>query len=1390
MASCRENAHVAFGFVSACTQYENCRPSKAREEEFLVPQTNDSQTPERRQDASWVGEVVEKFETAWEQGQNPTVEDYLPHRDSERQAVLLSLIHVDLERRLKARQAARIENYLRRFPELSSDRSFIMDLVRSEWSQRRKFEPELTPAEYARRFPELGDEIRAQLEPGGTSGACRSTSADSTVSMGATPANWLEGKGQQVVASSARGLASRYHVVRFHRRGALGEVHLAQDQELHREVALKRLQSQFNSNPQSRRRFLLEAEITARLEHPGIVPVHGLVQDEHGLPCYAMRFIRGESLKETIERFYRGDPSEQRLEFRQLLTRFVAVCDAVAYAHSRGVLHRDIKPANIMLGKYGETLLVDWGLAKPFEPDEQGRCAGEENVTPTDDADTRATMTGELIGTPAYMSPEQADGRWEAVGPASDVYSLGATLYSLLTGKERFPTTKIRDILDRLQRGDFLAPREVRSSVPAALEAVCLKALALRPEDRYPSALALARDIENWLADETVSAYREPVRDRLWRWGRKHKAIVGSIAAASLAIILTVGLALFITTQSRNKDRHALLETFQNELKADDWTVAHVDKLRELVAKIGYLSQNDAQEAQERLYDAFSRSIQKELLEEERLSTTQADRIQEQIERILEGKPDLRKSLRTNLARRKAVREERFELAPPSFAGLEEVFDPALICSQGNALRVAPRLQNDYSAISSLLSCPARAHLEALFPVESWTTARRLSLLLNHSEFATQGVSTKFPMEAAGFKGYFFVLCPATGSQDPSSAKTGTLGEAQKAGGRSALQIWRNGRLLRQRVVSLPEGALRLSADREGDRLSCQVNDLSPLVVRDLFPLSATENSRFGLVLPAECLIERLYISRQFGAGTASALELGDYLYERAEFARAHDYFQWHPRKSETSEVGQEIRCKEALCLLQRNRLDEAVPLLEKVAGEEGKRWPIVAACQLWLIKLKQKRTEDVNRILAFLSPQGSEELATYISEDVLHQIAAYYPAAAVSNWVRYQPDRLRQQEKLVAVLDLLPASDEARRKSKLALTMLYHFEERHVDALKTAEELLQDSFLSTKERVTVLGEWSWLLSEEGNAERALHGVDQWLLLKDGGFRKEYLALLPNRARILTALKKPIEAQRALDYYFANAPSNDANFYEACLLRGFLYEDAGKKEEAQASWRQGYLRARTTPRDFRLLHVSILASLTGALTEEDANKMVDGVLEQLVGKNPLTSFFRDKLLNVHEVTSALRDLYRSERGHAYARKITFQQNIPAREFYSVQMLLFATQACHNLAFPDSKQWSLNEEFVWEAMRDIYEAYITGKLRESPDFINVEITMFGSADLFKDGLFLEPNLRAKIAYILGQRYRVLNRPERSREFFRIALNSAAPESKAHQLTVDALAPTTK
>jgi tetratricopeptide (TPR) repeat protein/tRNA A-37 threonylcarbamoyl transferase component Bud32 len=352
-----------------------------------------------------------------------------------------------------------------------------------------------------------------------------------------------------------------YRPQRHHDHGGLGVVFTAHQEELDRLVALKRIRPD-RLHHAARRRFLREAAILARLQHPGIVPIYGLGQDEGG-PFYTMPFIQGQTLQEALEAFHRDeslgrDPGGRSLHFRGLLQRFIAACNTVAYAHDQGVVHRDLKPSNLMLGPYGETLVMDWGLAKRLGGDEPAAEAGGEDAAPSPSpspspAPGDVTAVGDILGTPQYMSPEQARG--EPAGPAGDIFSLGLVLYAILTGKSAFDEARFRgeDRLKVVREAAVVPPCRRDPRVPRALEAVCLKALAARAEDRYPSARALADDLTRWLADEPVSAWREPVSIRARRWARHNRTAVTAAVVALVASV--IGLGAMAGIQARANDR-------------------------------------------------------------------------------------------------------------------------------------------------------------------------------------------------------------------------------------------------------------------------------------------------------------------------------------------------------------------------------------------------------------------------------------------------------------------------------------------------------------------------------------------------------------------------------------------------------------------------------------------------------------------------------------------------------------------------------------------------------------------------------------------------------------------------------------------------------------------
>jgi len=357
-------------------------------------------------------------------------------------------------------------------------------------------------------------------------------------------------------------VSPRFEFMRPLDQGGLGIVSVALDKSLNREVALKEIRDDRSDDPVLRQKFLLEAQLTGGLEHPGIIPIYGLGKSANGKPYYAMRLIKGNNLHLHIKNFHervkQGKSEFAGQSLRRILRRFMDVCEAISYAHSRGVLHRDLKPSNIMLGPYGETLVVDWGLAKAMgissAPDskqtvDHSFAAQPETPLKPSGSKTDETQNGSIVGTPAYAPPEQLAGRLEMITVRSDVYGLGAILYEILCGQAP-AAGSLLDVIRKITTGKVTPARKINPSVPKSLDAICLKAIALAPEDRFESANELRSEVERWLDDAPVKSFPDPLWVQCRRWVRKHPSLASTISVAAMMSIL--GTVIFTLVVSRN----------------------------------------------------------------------------------------------------------------------------------------------------------------------------------------------------------------------------------------------------------------------------------------------------------------------------------------------------------------------------------------------------------------------------------------------------------------------------------------------------------------------------------------------------------------------------------------------------------------------------------------------------------------------------------------------------------------------------------------------------------------------------------------------------------------------------------------------------------------------
>jgi len=330
---------------------------------------------------------------------------------------------------------------------------------------------------------------------------------------------------------------ARYYIVRPIARGGMGQIIEVADCDLRRRVAMKALRKELRQNPAWLARFLEEAYITGELEHPSIIPVHELGMSSSGQLYFTMKLVDGVSLQAVIQGLAANDPATlHAYPMSRRLEIFTKICDAMAFAHSRGIIHRDLKPSNVMVGRFGEVLVMDWGLAKRMgdSSDEQLAAALGGQVSLRSEMGG-LTLMGEVIGTPGYMAPEQASGALNEIDERTDIFALGAILYALIIGQAPFFGDTADDVIADTLAAKLVKVRQMAPRTPKALAAICEKALSTYKDNRYQTTTSLADDVRRFLAGRSVLARPDPLLVRFWRLLARHRALTA-------AIIVIIGL--------------------------------------------------------------------------------------------------------------------------------------------------------------------------------------------------------------------------------------------------------------------------------------------------------------------------------------------------------------------------------------------------------------------------------------------------------------------------------------------------------------------------------------------------------------------------------------------------------------------------------------------------------------------------------------------------------------------------------------------------------------------------------------------------------------------------------------------------------------------------------
>jgi tRNA A-37 threonylcarbamoyl transferase component Bud32 len=1157
-------------------------------------------------------------------------------------------------------------------------------------------------------------------------------------------------------------------------RGGMGVVYKARHLRLNRIVALKMVLAGGHAGPEDLLRFLSEAEAAARLQHPHIVQIHEIGQ--HGrLPYFTLEYAGGGSLARKLN--HQPQPPAEAARLAELLA------EAVQHAHQHGVVHRDLKPANILLTEDGAPKITDFGLAKKLE------------------GGAGLTHTGMILGTPSYMAPEQADGKVQEVGPAADVYALGAVLYEMLTGRPPFQGPTAHDTLRQVIADDPAPPRRLQPRLPRDLEIICLKCLAKEPERRYTSAEALADDLRRFLAGEAIRARPDGPLGRLGRALRRRRVPL----AVGLLAVLTLTAGGYLALQGRRAQRLAeLRNTVEAGLAAEDWTPAQLDELEGQIARLAELEPGPAAEARSRARERFRKATERLL--EPRLEPENVERFERNVQALATRDPGAAAELRQGLRQRRRDWETLFELRAP-FAEAEQVFaaDDIDVKEGRLTIRSGPRDAADGWALTRV-PCAGNVQLEAELD-GSWESAGAVGLALNA---AREPGRTK-----GGPRAYALVLSAGAPADAAEAQPPRTLGEARKSEGGLTLEIRRNGLTLSRREVRAAAGPLTLRFRREGDRLTGQVNDEAPLVFLDAFPLGGAPEGAFGLLRRPEARLTRLRARRQAPAAAPSPLERADEQFDGGRYAEALAEYQRQAQEPLATPAGQEARYKAALCLEQLNRPDEADGLLEQVAGVPEGRWAAAAAVRLWQLRLERNRPAEAEAAFTSLAARYRfEDIVAVLPEDSRWRIIGrdYRQLAGAGHFLQRDPDRVGKLERAAAAAAFLQVPLAKQGYIQAALLRAYQVDGRPDQARRAGRAFLERCASARgADRLwasaLALTEYCWLLRTQGEAKAGLAELDRWLFAAPGVYPEgapevPLGQLLLERVRLQAALGDWDAAEKDLAECFrlseaAGASRSYLVHSTAHLLRGFLKERRGDRAGALSAWRAGSWQAwrdrlppgvqpsQTTPYQLsglQTLHHLIVTALSDELTDAEAEKALGPLLTALAGKEVPPQF----AAVVRFPPSALREMWKTPRGRELARRLAFQE-LPFPEALQTPPLLLVAEVVRQEGFGDSLT-AEQDELVWETALKSAALYAQGKI-DLTQALQLGMAWKKGVTGFLGWAAVAPALPAEVrgplAYLLGRRLLRLKKPQEAEGLFRSALADAPKDSPLRRLTQEEL-----
>lgn len=1333
--------------------------------------------------------LLEEFEQAWQSGRPPSIHELLrKHGAVDRDQMLAALSQIDLESRLRRGLAARVEDYLAQFPELSSKQDVVLELVETEFHARQRYGPFVDVAEIVSRFPQMSDSVHKRLNDLQESDV-GDTISPADMEKGATPSVSLNARPKGGSASRER--QGNYEFLEEIGRGGMGVVYRVRDTRLDRIVALKMLRGGDLASDEERQRFDSEAKSAARLRHPGIVTVYDVGEFE-GQPYFCMEYVDGIDLESLTEK--------ETIPPRRAASYIKSIAEAMQHAHEQGVVHRDLKPSNVVLARRSrgpkssdpathraedeyEPRVTDFGLARRVE------------------TSGNRTISGQILGTPSYMPPEQAAGRTQDLGPLVDIYAIGATLYHVLTGRPPFKSHGAYETLRAVMELSPVAPRLLNPGIPADLETICLKCLSKVPTDRYPTAQAVADDLDRFLKGEPILARPLGLPTRALRWMKRHKqatALLGTSILLFVLVGLTVILGMYI---SRRNEISEQLTIINSMLDDPQWSFDFTSELENRLIQLDQLDPAEGKAARESLFGTEEDLAQEgrivEILREQisqpKLAADQAADLRSTIGRIAKynqaASADLERSLDLRLVRWQEV----LSLSSPSddwAAGLVACAAEIKI-DQGQAARVTP---DDTKRIPILTGQGADQQVDVEFRGYLHSTAFGITL----------------GQTAAKKPGPAYELYVVVKQPPGANGELQTFAAALENNLKIRLVLRRNGIVVREQefpATQISGDTVTLKLRHEATRLIWRFQEEPEQSIDEIFQLIGANGGNVSLYWPTRAVLNSIKITRPIVPPSATPLEQGDLLFAQGDFEQSARFFEKHIAESSDEGTRREARYKHAVSLYYANNPQEARREFEAILKEEAllsppeQRWYLPTVCQLWMLNVQEDRMAEAD---LFIDDMGARfdftQLSLLLPVDVRKKIIdAYKREMGLNGYyaILDLPKKIRQLERADRILSLMGARGAELINVKFKLGEAYLIAED----FQSLEKLLADSrdFARTDdERANFDTMEMWLLLQKQGPDQAIEFLNSRMFDAEGKLKKGFGGYWVTRAAIYARQQDWQKAEQELQTYLARSETDRDNFadLDAWLLYGFVRKRLGDPDKGRPQWEQGFDRARQI-KAYNFIGFSLLGSLSGKISLEDMDPILASmpVIEGSMGN----LMVRTGQIPPEFIIALIRNMWRGRRGLdvaeriatyrlSYADALAIQGPIGAHEVFR-QAVLGASSPDEPYAseLPNQLPEYL-DVLIWNAVTDFDQQLRAGKQSEIQLVCLFKSYLPGAMNFLGWGGIadrLTPSIRGPVAFAFGCRQVELNHPEDARTLFNQAIEDAEVMAKEGNPLADAL-----